>query len=298
MGLKIVPVGLIYEDKQRARSRAYVRVGDPIELDADLASNPAVPPDEHDRPAVFALTDEIDEGLTAAALDFESAEQRSALRLAANVALRWAESDPRGRPPVGDVERLADRLSEAPPAVEANVRRASIEYRESLDAAGASDAVVAPGAEEAFDRRSRVGWILTVALSPLAAVGIVANLLPVLGVYTAGRRALPPVSHATTKFLTAIVLFSANWAVVRWVVFRSTDHAGLLTLAIGPFCGLVALWVVGRAIRARRARLGLRRLARASGALEDLRARRARVVQAVRAAERGSSERTAPEGRW
>ena len=28
MGLRIVPVGLIYEDKQRARARAYVRVGE------------------------------------------------------------------------------------------------------------------------------------------------------------------------------------------------------------------------------------------------------------------------------
>ena len=56
MGLRIVPVGLIYEDKQRARSRAYVRVGDPIELDSDLATNPAVPPDETDRDAVDSAT--------------------------------------------------------------------------------------------------------------------------------------------------------------------------------------------------------------------------------------------------
>jgi glycerol-3-phosphate O-acyltransferase/dihydroxyacetone phosphate acyltransferase len=298
MGLKVVPVGLIYEDKQRARSRAYVRVGDPIELDADLAMNPAVPPSEHDRPAALALTDEIDERLTAVALDFESAEQRSALRLAANVALRWAKSDPRGRPPIGDVERLADRLADAPPTVEANVLRVSIDYRDALDTAGASDAVVAPGAEEAFDRRSRVAWILTAALTPLAAVGTVANLLPLLGVYAVGRRPLPPVTRATAKFLTAIVLFSADVVALRWLVFRSTAHPWLLTLAMGPICGLVALWVVGRAIRARRARLGLRRLARASGALEDLRARRARVVEAVRAAERASGERTAPDGRW
>ncbi len=110
MGLRIVPVGLIYEDKQRARSRAYVRVGDPIELDSDLATNPSVPPDETDRDAVASLTSTIESRLTDAALDFQSAEQRSALRLAANVALRWEHGDPRGRPPVGEVERLADRL--------------------------------------------------------------------------------------------------------------------------------------------------------------------------------------------
>ncbi len=150
MGLRIVPVGLIYEDKQRARSRAYVRVGDPLELDSDLATNPAVPPDETDRAAVAALTRTIEARLTDAAVDFRSAEQRSALRLAANVALRWEHGDPRGRPPVGEVERLADRLSEAPAAEEEAVRSAAIAYREGLAAAGVPDAVVAPGAEEAL----------------------------------------------------------------------------------------------------------------------------------------------------
>jgi 1-acyl-sn-glycerol-3-phosphate acyltransferase len=284
MGLRIVPVGLIYEDKQRARSRAYVRVGDPLELDADLATNPGVPPDETDRDAVAALTRTIEARLADAALDFRSAEQRSALRLAANVALRWEQGDPRGRPPVGEVERLADRLSEAPATEEEAVREAAIAYREGLSAAGVPDAVVAPGAEEALARRSRLGWILTLALAPLAAVGLLANAVAVLAVYAVGRRAMPPVTHATAKFLTAIVLFPANWAVLRWVVFDTTSHPWLLTLLVGPVCGLAALWCVGRAIRARRARLGLRRLAAASGLVEDLRARRARLVEAVRAA--------------
>jgi glycerol-3-phosphate O-acyltransferase/dihydroxyacetone phosphate acyltransferase len=284
MGLRVVPVGLIYEDKQRARSRAYVRVGDPIELDSDLATNPSVPPDETDRDAVASLTSTIEARLADAALDFQSAEQRSALRLAANVALRWEHGDPRGRPPVGEVERLADRLSEAPASEEESVRAAAIAYRESLAAAGVSDAVVAPGAREALLRRSRLGWLLTLALAPLAAIGLVANAVPVVAVFVVGRRPMPPVTHATAKFLTAIVLFPANWALLRWFVFDATSHPWLLTLAVGPVCGLAALWCVGRAIRARRARLGLRRLAAASGLVEDLRARRAHLLDAVRAA--------------
>jgi 1-acyl-sn-glycerol-3-phosphate acyltransferase len=284
MGLTIVPVGLIYEDKQRARSRAYVRVGDPIVMDEDLATHPAVPPDETDRDAVAGLTRVIEEHLADAALDFESAEQRSALRLAANVALRWEDGDPRGRPPVGEIERLADRLTEAPALAETAVRAAAIDYREALAAATVPDAVVAPGAEEAFARRSRIGWGLTLALAPLAAVGLLANAVPTALVYAVGRRPMPPVTHATAKFLTAIVAFSANWGVLRWWILADTSHPWLLTLAAGPACGLAALWFLGRAIRARRARIGLRRLAGAGGVLEDLRARRARLVHAVRAA--------------
>jgi glycerol-3-phosphate O-acyltransferase/dihydroxyacetone phosphate acyltransferase len=296
MGLRIVPVGLIYEDKQRARSRAYVRVGDPIELDSDLATNPSVPPDETDRDAVAALTRTIEARLTDAAVDFRSAEQRSALRLAADVALRWEDGDPRGRPPVGELERLADRLSEAREPEEEAVRSAAIDYREGLAAAGVSDAVVAPGAGEALAWRSRLGWLLTLALAPLAAIGLVANAVAVAAVYAVGRRAMPPVTHATAKFLTAIVLFPADWAVLRWIVFDTASHPWLLTLVVGPVCGLAALWWVGRAIRARRARLGLRRLAAASGLVEDLRARRAHLVDAVRAATSDSLDRRGKDG--
>jgi glycerol-3-phosphate O-acyltransferase/dihydroxyacetone phosphate acyltransferase len=296
MGLRIVPMGLIYEDKQRARSRAYVRVGEPIELDSDLATHPSVPPDETDRDAVSALTSTIEARLTDAAIDYRSADHRSALRLAANVALRWQHGDPRGRPPVGELERLADRLSEAPEAAEAAVRSAAIQYREGLAAAGVPDAVVAPGAEEALARRSRIGWLLTFALAPLAAIGLVANSVPALGVYAVGLRPMAPVTHATAKFLTAITLFMASWAFLRWVVFDSASRPWLLTLAVGPVCGLVALWCVGRAIRARRARLGLRRLAAASGVREDLRARRARLVHAVRAAASPEEDRPGPGG--
>ena len=296
MGLRIVPVGLISEDKQRARSRAYVRIGEPIEMDSDLATNPAVPPDETDREAVAALTSTIEARLTDAAIDFRSAEQRSALRLAANVALRWERGDPRGRPPVGEVERLADRLAEAPSQLEAAVRAAAIDYRELLSTAQIPDAVAAPGAEEAFARRSRIGWIATLALAPFAAIGLVANAVPAIGVYAVGRRPMPPVTHATVKFLSAIVLFTANWAVLRWLVLDSAPHAWLLTLLVGPVCGLAALWSVGRAIRARRARLGLRRLAAASGVLEDLRARRADLVDAVRAATSASLDRRDEDG--
>lgn len=284
MGLQVVPVGLIYEDKQRARSRAFVRVGEPIVLDRDPMANPGVPPDETDRVQVLALTEAIEQRLAAAAMDFESADQRSALRLAAEVALRWGSGDPRGRPPIGDVERLTDRLALIPSTAELEVRQAAEDYREILGATGVPDAVVVPGAEEAFSRRGRAGWILALVLAPIAAIGAAANLVPALAIHLAGRRAMAPVTRATVKFLTALVLCVANWLALRAWVFSASDHPWIAALVVGPVCGLVTLWWVARYVRARRARLGIRRLAGSGAAVEDLRARRAWLVSAVGAA--------------
>ena len=128
-------------------------------------------------------------------------------------------------------------------------------------------------------------------------VGLVANALPMLAVYLAGRKPAPPVRHATIKFLTAFVLFPLNWAALRWWVFADVRYPWLLTLAVGPICGLAALWCVGRVIRARRARLGLERLAAATGLAEDLRARRARLVEAVER-RRGPLADEGPRTRW
>lgn len=294
MGLTIVPVGLIHEDKQRARSRAYVRVGEPIEMDEDLATNPGVPTDERDRAAVQALTAAIEERLTNAAIDFDTAAEHAELRFAAVTALRWERADPRGRPPVGDIERLADELNDVPAPLERAIRDAAVAYRDALAAAEVPDAVVAPGAEAAFRARSRIGRVLTLVLVPFAVAGVVANAVPAAGVYLAGRRRAPPVTHATTKFLVGLGLFLVNLVLLRWVLPDGAGHPWLLTVAVGPLCGLAALWVAGRTIRARRARLGFRRLAAATGALEDLRARRAALVASVHEA-RAERARRGPD---
>lgn len=203
IGLRVIPVGLIYEDKQDARSRAYVRVGEPIDIDALPAG------DDSDRALVQELTSEIETRLAAAAVDFESAEEHAALRFVAKVALRRENADPRGRPPVGEVERLADRLGRSPSG---SMISAAMAYREALAAAGVPDDVVAPGAIETYRRRGRPGWILALALSPFALLGAISNAPPMLGLFALGRRPMPPVTRATAKFLTASVLFSADYS--------------------------------------------------------------------------------------
>ena len=284
-GLHIVPVGLIYENKARARSRSYVRVGKPIDLDRDL---PAVVSDGGvggalGRAAVDALTEEIRSRLAAVALDFDSAEQMSFLGLAATIALRPLHADPGWRPPLSAREDLASRLDDAPEWQQARVREAAVAYRAALEANAINDAAVAADARR-HRRVHLTGLLAATILAVPAAVGTVVNAIPSLLTWLAGRRPMAPVTRATVKFLVAIVSFPLTWLAVRYLPpVRDTAHPWWVMTLVGPVCGLAAAWVGGRARRARRARMNLRRLAGAGASLDELRARRDRVVEAVAA---------------
>ena len=282
-GLLIVPVGLIYEDKSTARARVYVRVGVPIDLDAELPSlvSTGGAADEDDRHTVAALTATIRERLAAVALDFESAAQMSSLGLAATIALRPIDADPGWRPTFSAREDLTTRLGDAPEVQQSAVRDAADAYRAGLEANAITDAAVATDS-----RRHRRVHLAGVAVAVLAAapavVGVLVNAVPGTLTWLVGRRSMAPVTRATVKFLVAFVCFPLTWLVVRYLPpVRDSAHPWLIATLIGPVCGLAAAWFVARLQRARRARVNLRRLAGAGASLDDLRARRDRVVEAV-----------------
>lgn len=282
-GLRIVPVGLIYEDKSTARARVYVRVGLSLDLDAELRT--LVPPggdaEDDDRETVRALTEVIRERLAAVALDFESAAQMSSLGLAATIALRPIDADPGWRPAFSAREDLTTRLGDAPQAQQATVRDAADAYRAALEANAISDAAVATDPRR--HRRVHLAGVMAAALlAAPAVVGAVVNAVPGILTWLSGRRPMAPVTRATVKFLVATVCFPLTWLVVRYLPpVRDTAHPWWVTGVIGPACGFAAAWLGARLRRARRARVNLRRLAGVGASLDDLRARRDRVVEAV-----------------
>jgi glycerol-3-phosphate O-acyltransferase / dihydroxyacetone phosphate acyltransferase len=284
-GLRIVPIGLIYENKARARARVYVRVGTPIELDADLEllAPPGHRPSEEDRGTVDALTEEIGERLSAASLDFESAAQMSSFALAATIALRPLDADPGWRPVFSAREDLTTFLGDAPADQQQRVREASDAYRAAMEANAITDAAVA--ADPTRHRRVHVaGLAAAVVLAVPALVGVVVNTLPAVLTWLSGRRRMAPVTRATVKFLVALATFPLTWLAWRYLPpIRDSDHPWWTTALIGPVCGLAAAWMGARVRRAARARVNVRRLAGVGASLHDLRARREHVVEAVAA---------------
>ncbi len=77
LGVRVLPVGVVYEDRQRFRSRVLLRTGTPIavsELQAQYASDP--------RAAVQRLTERIADGLEAVTLNLDDHAERPLLSLA------------------------------------------------------------------------------------------------------------------------------------------------------------------------------------------------------------------------
>lgn len=279
--IAIVPVGLMYEDKASARSRAYVRVGPSLMLDeeADTLVGGRPAGGEDDRDAVHALTNEVQTRLAQAALAFRDAAELDALATAAEVALRPAEAGEGWTPPLSIVEELAARLADS--SGRADVRAAADAYREALEANAVGDTSVAAAAEGRFHRVHLLASLLTVIGLPFALAGLVVNVVPGLLVHLSGRPTMAPVTRATVKFLLALVGFPITWMLCAWFLSGRAGHPWILTAFLGPFCGLVTLWVLDRILRGRRARLDLARLTGPRSSLTDLRERRARVVEAV-----------------
>ena len=276
-GIVIVPVGLMYEDKSSARSRAYVRIGPPLDLDAAIAAAlPGEEVDERHRDAVEVITEEIAARLSRAALDFTDAAQLDALEHAAEIALRATGDRPSG---LGAIQDLASRLATMPSATEVALSEQA--YRAALEAQAVTDEALASAPPRGVRRVHLVATVATLALLPFAAIGALVNLIPGVAVHLAGRPRMAPVTRATSKFLAAIVLFPVTWVAWRYLAFEARPHPWWWTMLVGPVCGLAAWWVADRVRRAWRARLDLRRLASTGPALEELRRRRAAVIEEV-----------------
>jgi 1-acyl-sn-glycerol-3-phosphate acyltransferase len=174
-GLRILPFGMIFEQKERPRSRVLVRIGEPIDVDMWLAATGA--------PDAARLTADIDAAMRHVTLNFASeARARRAIALARALASIAAESRSIDQPrPLTMEAELAhrvdvatDALANAPPEA---VRQADalIARVESLQARLAERHVTL--ADVHISPRMRHGARFVVREGALAAVAFPVALL-------------------------------------------------------------------------------------------------------------------------
>jgi 1-acyl-sn-glycerol-3-phosphate acyltransferase len=285
LGVRIVPVGLVFEARGEFRSRALVVVGEPLD------PGPEVRLADRDEPAaVRALTDRIAAALSRVTLNYASWEEARLIELGAEI---WEREHGEGRA----ARRLADgfaarsavagalgRLRVVHPGEVEGAVAAGRAYEDLLRTAGLTDAQLAARVPRwiaaAFVARTLARLLVA---SPVAALGTLLNVVPYTLVHLIALRfEEEPNQLATWKLFPGIVLYPAIWlgwgvAATRWL---GAEAGATLALA-APFAGWVALrwheqrrrlWRESRAFFVLRNRRDL---------VRELRARRDRLAAAI-----------------
>jgi hypothetical protein len=181
--LRVVAVGLTYEEKELPRSRVLVRIGEPLDVEEWLTANGT---------SVAALTAEIDARLRRVTLNFASADRaRRAVRLARTLDAAVGEVPPLDRPrPLGleadlahRVDAATDALAVAPlPVVQRAdaliARSDALEHQLAMHGIALTELRVSPRVRHGAWFVLRESAVLVLAL-PVALVDRIAHDIPV-----------------------------------------------------------------------------------------------------------------------
>jgi glycerol-3-phosphate O-acyltransferase/dihydroxyacetone phosphate acyltransferase len=286
LGARIVPVGLLFDAKETFRSRALVRVGEPIDPAPEIAQDSRDPV-----AAARALTARIDEELKEVTLNYETWEDARLIARAADLYRHRELTLPtRGSLAEGFAFRHAflegyrDLRARHPDKIAAAARCVR-EYDALLSAAGLRDDQVGAAYPPSPVLRFIIRTLLRLLVHlPLAAIGTVLNYptYRLVGEIVKRLLRLPPDQTATFKVFGALLFFPLAWIAEGWLVGHYLGAwTGLAVALLAPLTGYVALlfhdrraifWHEARAYLLLRTR---KRLA------EELRSRREAVLRQV-----------------
>ncbi len=281
-----VAVTLVYDDKQRFRSRALVRVGVPS------STRPwAEAYCRDEQGAVRSLTDDLAGRLRRDGSEYASWAEASMLAAVADVVVRPTTVLPdsvsladRALVVAGLTGSLAAPAAGLPAAEGAALEAAYRQYREALDLVGLDDAQVA-----ADYGSGRLRWDLARAAArvlvalPLAVLGIAVHAVPYGVVKLAARVPVNVGVRATVKVLGSFFLYTLTYVTIGVAVGRSGGAGlGVLAAVAAPICGYGAVRMIERIHRVGGAIAGYRAVRGGGPVTEMVRRRRAAVVDAAR----------------
>lgn len=259
--LRIVAVGLIYEQKERPRSRVLVRIGEPLLLDAWIAAH---------ADDAAQLTEAIDARLRDVTLNFATeARARRAVQLARTLGAVAGGVSSLGRPrafgPEADfarrIDAAGDALAAAPKSVVHRVDAfiASVEaFHEQLAARGIrmSELRVSPRVRHGAWFVIRESLLLALVL-PVALVDHFAHDIPVRVARAFARRSLardPSRDQPAMRTIVAAAGLLLGWYLILGTAFDQWFGAGiaLFALAIMALSASAEVAFRGRVARARR----------------------------------------------
>ena len=247
LGLTVVPIGMNYEDRDRFNSRVLVRWGEPIQV-----SRYAQRYEEDPQEAVKELTQELLEGMRETAVHLDENVERDAVELVRRLYAHQLHKDLIGEPKTLEDrfflerrigEAIAWTRAEMPERVEAllgNMER----HHTLMQRIHLRERAFKGGEGNLKYRRTALRSTLKMLLGlPLAAWGLVHNIVPYRAAATSTRIAAEEAIVAVIAFLSGIVWFSLWYALLAYAVYGiSGSLVATIVYAISvPGSGLFAL---------------------------------------------------------
>ena len=247
--LVTVAVGLVYDEKARFRSRALVRVGQPVKV-AQWAE--AYRRDE--RTTVRAVTADLAAQLERVNPSFSSWAQATQLSFIADLVARGPGKVHPGQPGLADRVAVATCLAahqDACPEAFERLLSDFATYERDLELLGVRDAQLVTGSSR-HRLRLRVVWSaleVLVAL-PFAVLGALVHVIPFQIMKQVGKWPTNEGIKATVKLVGCVVLFAATYVVLGVLVGRVHGAwAGLGAALAAPVCGFLTVRVLERVRR-------------------------------------------------
>lgn len=228
----ILPMGLHYYDISVLRGRCLVEVGEALRMSELVPDLPAEEPlTEYNQRAVHALTAILATRLGAVVAEYADWQTRRDLESAAAIYLM-------GKPGAESVSysemaTTADRISQAPTAVQEQVITDLKAYSAAIELLGLDDHEIPDVAMTGVKVAGKAAGI--VSLLPFAAYGTVINGVPMAGLRTISLTGVAPATAATLKPAFALIAFPAAWSLLGWWGYRRAGLVGALAMAsTGP----------------------------------------------------------------
>lgn len=234
-GLRILPIGLVFERKDAPRSRILAVVGQAFDVDSWRATNPAN--------AVGELTAEIDARLRALTLNYKTISEAAAdARLSTQIAalVRYeppsvgVAGDLRGQTTVARLlPAIRSALRDAPPDVVARASdflRELHAFQQTLERHNISldDLAISRGIKEGAIFTAREGLILMTA-GPIALWGWLNHFIPFRAAIAVGRRVRDGAADPAMRTIVAGTAF---------VLMIYMIQGALVALVAGPWWAL------------------------------------------------------------
>lgn len=280
LGVKIIPVGINFQDRDRFLTSVLIRFGEPIEVGAFEQEYR-----ENERDAVRDLTQSIQDALEQEVLHIEHdlvlEMSQTITKISAGELLRTLKKDEvsgfrallreRFKHARGLRKQMLDRfrsVKRAPRLAESfNMqrllsdalseellhdskrfakRRASLRtYRDHLNQTALRDDFAIRHPVTLSSRKE--GFKLTayaLFVGPIAAWGFVHNVMPYLATYKLAMRAPDEAIRAMTAFASGLLIFGLWYSLIAWVFWESSGHREIATaiyMLTIPFAGFVFL---------------------------------------------------------